>query len=87
MSATNFWTTRRGKRLATRAINGMLLKFIGHELNPIDELFAKMRKVVLKYFKNHPEQLQFFSEGNDPFNYNFEIEEQNGYVVSVDFQP
>jgi len=87
MSAINYWTNRRGKRLATRTINGMLKKFVGHKLNPIDKLFASMRKVVIKYFKANPEQLKYFSNGNDPFDYNFEVEEQGGYVTNVDFQP
>lgn len=87
MPALNYWTNRKGKRLATHAINGMLKKFIGHKLNPIDELFASMRKVVIKYFKNNPEDLKYFSEGNEPFDYNFEVEELGGYVTKVDFQP
>jgi len=86
MPAINYWTNRRGKRLATRAINGMLLKFVGHKLNPIDDLFTSMRKVVVKYFKAHPDELKYFSDGNDPFDYNFEVEEQGGYVTNVDFQ-
>jgi hypothetical protein len=84
--AINYWTTRRGKRLATREINGLLVKFVGRKLNPLDELFAAMRKVVLKYFKANPDKLQFFSDGLDPFDYNFEVEEQNGFVTNVDFQ-
>ena len=83
---TNPWINRRGKRLTSREINGLLLKFVGHKINPVDELFAAMRKVVLKYFKNNPDRLRFFSVGNDPFDYNFEIEEQNGFVTNVDFQ-
>jgi len=86
MPAINYWTNRRGKRLATRTINGMLKKFVGHKLNPIDDLFTAMRKVVVKYFKAQPDQLKFFTDGNDPFDYNFEVEEQGGYVKSVDFQ-
>ena len=87
MPAINYWTNRKGKRLATREINGLLQKFVGHKLNPIDDLFASMRKVVIKYFKNNPDKLQFFSEDNDPFDYNFEVEELGGYVTKVDFQP
>jgi hypothetical protein len=45
-----------------------------------------MRKVVVKYFKAHPDELKNFSNGNDPFDYNFEVEEQGGYVTNVDFQ-
>lgn len=86
MPAINYWTNRKGKRLATQAINRMLKKFIGHKLNPIDHLFALMRKVVLKYFAAHPDHLQYFTNGKNPFDYNFEVEEQGGYVTSVDFQ-
>ena len=84
--ALNYWTTRRGKRLATRKINGLLIKFIGHKVQPLDDLFTAMRKVVIKYFRQNPDQLKFFSDGNDPFDYNFEVEERNGIVTSVDFQ-
>ena len=84
--ALNYWTNRRGKRLATRTINGLLVKFIGHKIHPMDDLFIAMRKVVIKYFRQNPEQLKFFSNENDPFDYNFEVEERNGIVTSVDFQ-
>lgn len=83
----NHWINRRGKRLATREINGLLLKFVGRKTNPLDDLFASMRKVVIKFFKNNPDKLKFFSNNNEPFDYNFEIEEQGGFVTNVDFQP
>lgn len=86
MTAINYWTNRKGKRTATRVINGMLLKFIGHKLNPVEKLFAAMRKVVVKYFRANPDQIKYFSNGNSPFDYDFEVEEQGGYVTSVDFQ-
>ena len=86
MPAINYWTNRKGKRLATQAINKMLTKFIGHKLNPVDKLFALMRTVVLKYFSVNPDHLQYFTNGNAPFDYNFEVEEQGGFVTSVDFQ-
>jgi hypothetical protein len=41
-----------------------------------------MRKVVIKYFKAHQDRLKYFSA----FDYNFEVEEQNGFVINVDFQ-
>jgi transposase len=85
MPAINYWTNHRGKRLATRNINGMLLKFVGRKLNPIDDLFAAMRKVVVKYFKANPDDLKYFSNG-EPFDYNFEVEELGGYVTNVEFQ-
>lgn len=85
--AINYWTNRRGKRLAVREINGLLVKFVGHKLAPLDELYAAMRKVVLKFFKANPEKIVFFSDDPDePFDYNFEVEEQNGHVTNVDFQ-
>jgi hypothetical protein len=87
MLSSNYWINRKGKRITTQNINKMLLKFIGHKLNPIDNLYASMRKVVLKYFKSNPNELKYFTDGNQPFNYNFEVEEQNGYVTRVDFQP
>ena len=88
MSSINYWTNRKGKRIATKSINNQLVKeFVGHKLNPIDELFAKMRKVVIKYFKNKPEQLSYFTNSNETFDYNFEIEEKNGFVTNIDFQP
>lgn len=86
MNYRNPWITRRGKRLTTREINGLLKKFVGHKIAPLDDLFAAMRKVVIKYFKNNPEKLVYFSEYNEPFDYNFEVEELNGFVTNVDFQ-
>ena len=82
----NYWVNRRGKRLATREINGLLVKFVGHKIAPLDDLFAAMRKVVLKYFKNNADKLKYFTDDLEPFDYNFEVEEQNGYVTNVDFQ-
>jgi hypothetical protein len=60
---------------------------VGHKLNPIDDLSASMRKAVIKYFKKNPDDLKFFSEDNEPFDYKFEVEELGGYVTKVDFQP
>ncbi len=83
--AINFWTQHKGKRLAIREINGQLEKFVGRKANPIDELFVAMRKVVHKHFKKHPEQLKYFSENEEPFDYTFEVEEQAGFVTDVNF--
>lgn len=82
----NHWLYHRGKRLAIRDINGLLSKFVGHKIAPLDELFADLCKVVIKYFKSHQDKLKYFSDGQDPFEYNFEVEEQHGYVTHVDFQ-
>lgn len=83
---TNYWINRRYKRFATDAINAMLSKFIGRKIKPIDDLFSAMRKIVIKYFKANPDQIKYFTINNEPFDYDFEIEEEDGVVTDVEFQ-
>lgn len=69
-----------------RLINGLLVRFVGHKINPVDVLFVELRKVVLQYFIDNPEDLKYFTTNNDPFDYTFEVEEQAGHVTNIEFQ-
>lgn len=86
---SNFWVNAKGKRETTKEINKLLTKFIGRKVNPVNELFASMKKVVIKYFKQNPNKLKYFmdsSPGSDPFDFSFEIEENSGVVINAYFQ-
>ena len=86
MPSINYWTNRKGKRIVVRNINVLLTKFIGQKLNPVDELFKNMKKVVVKYFDSNPQHLKYFLNGNEPFDYNFEVEEKGGYITKCYFE-
>lgn len=81
----NYWLQRKKKKLVINEINDLLKSFIGKSIVPIDKLFFDMRKEVLNFFKLHNHKLKVFSNGK-PFNYTFEIEEENELVINVTFQ-
>ena len=86
MAFKNHWLYSQGKRRVIRIINGLLQKFIGRKIMPLDKLFNDLRGVVISYFKKEPDHLKYFTDGITPFDYNFEVEEQNGHVTNIDFQ-
>ena len=82
----NFWLIRRGQRLTTREINGILTKFVGHKIISLDELFDKLRKNVIKFFKKNPDKLKLFLDSSGNFDFNFDVEEQNGFITNITFE-
>lgn len=81
----NFWLNRKGQRETIREINRILKKFIGYSINPLDALFFDMRNEILVYFQKHQDKLKYFTNGVDPFDYNFEVDETNDIVTKVVF--
>lgn len=81
----NFWLYRKGQRETIREINRILRKFIGRSINPLDALFYDMRSEILLYFQKHQDKLKYFTNGVDPFDYNFEVDEKDDIVIKVVF--
>lgn len=81
----NHWLYRIGRRTTIRELNRLLAKFVGRKTSPLDDLVADMRKEVLKYFKKHHDNLKYFINDGS-LDYRFQIEERNGFVVSVEFE-
>ena len=79
---SNHWLTRRERRFAVAQINKLLEKFVGYKVHSKDDLYAAMRKVVIKYFKENVDKIRFFSHD---LSYDFEIEEIGGYVAEAKF--
>lgn len=77
----NSWIKRKAQKTAIQEINSHLKKFIGHDVQPLNDLLAKMRKVVIKYFRNNPDQQKHF---DNQFDYDFEIEEKGGIIINVE---
>lgn len=83
----NFWITRKEQKLAIKEINGLLSKFIGRAADPLEDQYALMRKLVIKYFTANPDHLKHFLKNKLTFDYTFEIEVNKGIIKNVKFKP
>lgn len=84
----NFWIYRSHKKIVVQHINKILKKYVGHKTDPLEDLVADLRADVLRYFKANPETLKYFVDRTTgSMDYNFEIQELGGAVVSVEFCP
>ena len=76
---SNHWLDLKQKNIAVNDINKLLYKFVGRSIESKSELYIAMRKVVIKYFKEHLDKMKFFTH------YDFEIEEVNGCITIAKF--
>lgn len=83
----NHWLYLKEKKQTIKEINKLLRKFVGMSVNPVDMLFILMRDEVIDFFKNGKgkDKLKFFTDGISPFDYNFEVDDRNGFVTKVVF--
>lgn len=84
--AVNYWLKAKNKKTVINEINGRLSKFIGRNINPLDQTFQNMRKVVIKYFRENPKDAELFGNNNS-FHYSFDVEETNGVISKAEFVP
>lgn len=85
MSMKNHWLHLKGKKNTIQEINSLLEKFIGYNINPLDVLFIDMRNEIIKFFQKYHDKLKYFTDGTEPFDYNFDVDEKNGEVANVTF--
>jgi hypothetical protein len=85
---TNYWLKSKDKRITTELINVKLKKFIGRNIQPVDQTFEKMRKLVVKYFRQNPEKIKsFHHDEKKSFAYSFDLEEENEIITKAEFIP
>lgn len=82
----NHWLSQRNRKNTIREINGLLLKFIGRKIDPIQIIYQDMQHTLINFLKNNPKKLDFLTNDVKNFKYRFEIKDQGGFITEVSFE-
>lgn len=82
----NHWLSAKNKTNTIREINGMLLKFVGRKIHPIQDIYQDMQKALLKFFKANPDKLKHLTKDVNTLKYAFDVDDQGGYITDISFK-